>query len=73
MEKLMQAIRQKTCRHRFVDCASWIHKSAIQTWSLTGTCANCGRRVFDLSMPDESVENMYKDMQKEKRGDAGRA
>lgn len=64
MEKLMTKIRQKLCRHAFIQCGKWRHEG--KTWHLTGQCAVCDREVFRIYLKDACVERMYDEMQKEK-------
>ena len=66
--KLMTKIRQKLCRHAFIQCGKWHHEG--KTWHLTGQCAVCDREVFRIYLKDACVERMYEEMQKEKRGKA---
>lgn len=64
MGKLMTKIRQKLCRHVFIQCGKWRHEG--KTWHLTCQCAVCDREVFHISLKDACVEKMYDEMQKEK-------
>ena len=71
MGKLMQAIRQRTCRHKHVNGGGWVYDSANQEWGIIGICDRCGYKVFELRISDKSIENMHEEMQEEKRGEAG--
>lgn len=61
--KLTMRIRQKLCRHAFIQCGKWRHEG--KTWHLTGQCAVCDREVFRIYLKDACVERMYDEMQKE--------
>ena len=62
--KLMTKIRQRLCRHAFMQCGKWRHEG--KAWHLTGQCAVCDREVFHIFMEDACVERMHDEMQKEK-------
>lgn len=68
MKNLIQKIRQKRCRHAFIQCGKWRHEG--KTWHLTGQCAVCGYEAFHISLKDACIEKMHEEMQKEKRGEA---
>lgn len=70
VEKLIQAIRQKHCRHKLIHCGKWLHED--KEWAISGTCVTCGFTVFRFSITDECVENMYKELQEEKQGEENR-
>ena len=63
--KLIQAIRQKRCRHRYVKCGNWFHEGGM--WHLSGKCAACGYEALHLSLADKEIVRMYEEMQKELR------
>ena len=67
---LIQAIRQKHCRHRLIHCGKWLHED--KEWAISGTCVTCGFTAFRFSITDECVENMYKELQEEKQGEENR-
>ena len=69
MRNLITKIRQKMCCHRRISGGGWVHEGIIQSWTIIGICDRCGCKVFELSLSDKSIENMYKDMQKEKLGE----
>ena len=67
MGSLIQAIRQKHCRHKLIHCGKWLHEG--KTWHLTCQCAVCDREIFHISLKDACAEKMYDEMQKEKGGE----
>lgn len=64
MGKLTTKIRRKFCRHKHVNCGSWLHGN--DEWLLIGTCATCGDKVFRVIIKNACIEEMHEIIEQEK-------